>query len=251
MRMRQSLGLALALARAGFREKNEGSYLGVLWYLIGPLSMFIVLLLVFSDRVGQGIPNYPAYLLLGLVIFSFFRKATLESSKAIVSSRGLIKSMNFPRESLVFSVVLKTLFSHAFEMVLFAALLVYMNAPLIGLLAYPVLLAFFCLFVCGACLLLSALSVHLADMDNIWSFLSYLLWLGTPIFYSIGGQAKLLAVSLINPMYYFITIARDIMIYARMPEWWLLAGMVAYSIAFFAAGMLVFGRLKGKFAEMV
>ena len=55
--------------------------------------------------------------------------------------------------------------------------------------------------------MLSALSVHFTDIENIWSFVSYILWLGTPIFYSIGGQTKLLYVSMLNPMYYFITVS--------------------------------------------
>ena len=52
-------------------------------------------------------------------------------------------------------------------------------------------------------------------------------------------------------MYYFITIARDLIIYVRMPELWMILIAVFYSLAFLFVGMLIFNRLNGKFAELI
>ncbi len=245
------LYLSLALAKARFKERNEGSYLGIFWYLLNPLFMFILLLLIFSDRLGREIPLYPLYLLVGIIIFNLFQKATVESTKVIRENSWFIKSINFPRETLIGSIVLKTLFSHIFEIILFMVFLSIFKAPLTGIIFYPFILVFFCVFIYGISLILSSITVYLIDLDNIWAFVSRLIWLGTPIFYSIGGQTRLFYVNLFNPIYYFITITREIIIYGKTPQAWMILGAIGYSLLFFIIGIFIFNRLKTKFAELI
>lgn len=248
---KKTLNLSLALAKAEFKLRNEGTYLGIFWYLLNPLLMFLVLLAVFSNRLGAHIPHYPLYLLLGIIIFNFFRQATLESTKIIDENRWLIKSINFSRQTLVSSLVLKTLFSHTFEIILFIIFLFIFNAPLHGIIFYPLILFLLLVFIYGASLILSSLAVYFVDLDNIWMFFSFLLWFATPIFYSIESQGWLFRLNLANPLYYFITIARDLIIYTKTPEIWIILGALFYSLLFLGVGLLVFNRLKKKFAEMI
>jgi lipopolysaccharide transport system permease protein len=251
MSKKHALELSLSLAKAGFKERNEGSYLGIFWYLLNPLLLFLLLLLVFSDRVGANIPSYPLYLLLGIIMFNFFQKTTIESTKLIRENRWIIKSINFPRGSLISSIVLKNLFSHLFEIILFIIFLLFFKVPLRGIIFYPFILVVFCIFIFGTSLILSALAVYFTDLENIWTFAARLIWLGTPIFYTVGGQTRLAFVSLFNPMYYFITIARDVTVYAKMPQPWMMIGAMGYSLLFLIIGLFIFNRLKTKFAEMV
>lgn len=251
-KIKSILGLSLSLAKAGFKLRNEGSYLGVLWYLLNPLFMFGLLFLIFANRLGTEIPNYPLYLLLGVIMFNFFQQATTEATKTIIQEyRLFIKSINFPRESLLGAIVLKTLFSHLFEIILFIIFLLIFKNSLIGIISYPIILLFFCFFAFGVSLILAALTVYFIDLENIWLFASKLIWLATPIFYAVEGQTRLFYVNLFNPMYYFITIARELIIYTRIPELWTILGGIAYSLFFLLIGLLIFNKLKVKFAEMV
>jgi len=244
--------LSFQLAKAGFKLRNEGSYLGILWYLLNPLLLFLLLLFVFSDRLGSNITSYPLYMLLGIILFNFFQNATTESTRTIIRDySGIIKSINFPKESLIGSLVLKTLFSHIFEIILFIVFLLIFKSSLVGLIFYPIILFFFCVFVFGTCLIFSSLTVYFIDLESVWAFASRLIWLGTPIFYAIGGQTRLFYINLLNPLYYFITISREIMIYSKMPELWVIFGAVFYSLLFLLAGMIIFNKLKIKFAEMI
>lgn len=245
------LGLSFQLAMAGFKQRNEGSYLGIFWYLLGPLLTFGLLLAVFSTRLGNNIQNYPLYLLSALIMFNLFQFATTESSKIVSLYRGIIKSINFDLETTVGATVLKALFSHIFEVVVFAAVMIFFNVSLKGLLFYPFILVVFIIFIFGISLILASLTVYFTDLENIWIFVSRLLWLATPIFYAIGGQDKLFALNLFNPMYYFITVSRDLLIYGKMPELWLIQGMIFYSFISLFIGVFIFNSLKGKFAEMI
>jgi len=244
--------LSFQIAKVEFKLRNEGSYLGVLWYLLNPALMFVLLLAIFNDRLGGDIQHYPLYLLLGIIMFNFFQSVTAESTRTIIREHHyLIKSIDFPRESLIVAVVLKNLFSHFLEIALFAIVTLILGANPLPIIYYLPVLALLAAFVFGSSLILASLTVYFVDLGNIWDFALKLIWLGTPIFYSIGGQTRLFWANLANPMYYFITLARDLVVYGRTPDWWLPLGAIAWTIASFAVGIIVFGKLKIKFAELI
>jgi ABC-type polysaccharide/polyol phosphate export permease len=163
----------------------------------------------------------------------------------------IIKSINFSREALVLSVLLKNLFSHFFELLLFGVALLFFKVSLIGILYYFILLIFFCFFIFGFSAILVALTVYFVDLENIFNFGTRILWLATPIFYSIGGQTRLFYLNLLNPIYFFITAAREMIIYNSFPEMWIVAGITGYSLIFFVTGLVIFEKLKAKFTELI
>ena len=244
-------GLSLSLAKVRFKLRNEGTWLGVLWYLLAPLLTFILLLGIFTDRLGQNIPNYPLYLLLGIIMFNYFSKISSESVKILRSNSGIIKSLNFPRESLIGSVVLQALFSHIFIIIILLLFLLFFNIPIKMIIFYPLVLFIFSIFAFGFALILSSLAVYFFDLDNIWTFASTLIWFATPIFYAVEGQTRLGILNFFNPLYYYITIARDIIIYMKIPELIILLGGIFYSLIFLLIGLLIFNKLKPKFAELI
>ena len=245
-------GLSFQLAKAEFKLKNEGSYLGILWYLLNPLLTFALLFLIFSNRLGTTIPLYPLYLLLGIVMFNLFQSTTLESTKAILHEHSrLIKSINFKRESLIISIALKNLFSHFFEVLLFLCLLILLGNGFIWIVWYIPILFFFMLFIISASLFLSSLTVFFVDLDNVWNFAVRLIWFGTPLFYTIDSQTWLSNLNALNPLYYFISMTRDIVIYHITPDLSLIWGVLGFSLASILLGLLVFKKLNRKIAELV
>lgn len=247
----QTLRLMIAFALIGFKLRNEGSYLGLLWYLLNPILTFLLLLLIFQKPLGNSIPNYPLYLLMGVMMFNFFQLVTTESTKVVNNYRGVIRSIYFPREVLIGQLVFKTFLSHMFEMLLYVFLMIFFQIPLWGLLYYPFILLFLSLFTLGVSFALCALTVYISDLENVWSFASRLLWFATPIFYTAQEIPGISVLNMLNPMYYFITIARDTIIYQHSPEPFLILGMVGYSITSLLFGLWIFTHLKAKFAEMI
>ncbi len=244
------LRLSWHLAIVDFNLKNERNYLGNLWYLLNPLFLFLVLFLIFADRLGGAIPSYPSYLVVGILMFNFFVKTTTESTGAILGN-NVIKSFSFKKEALVLSVILRNIFSHIFEAIVFFVILLFLGVPWYGIFIYIPFLFFLTLFVYGVALFLSAVTVYFTDLGNIWQFFMTILWFGTPIFYAIGEQTRLFLFNLLNPLYYFITAARDSIIYAKIPEPWILAGIVVYPLLAFIIGNETFKKLKHKFADML
>ncbi|MFA6215859.1 MAG: ABC transporter permease [Patescibacteria group bacterium] len=249
--LKKFLALSLALAKAEFKLRNEGSYLGIFWYLLNPILTFSLLLLIFSKQLGSEITDYPLYLLTGIVTFNLFSQITTQATKVIKTNRWLIKSVKFPPESLVSGVTLTGLFSHLFEVFLLFILAMAFQNNLTGFIFYPFLLLLFCIFIYGLSLILAALSVHFADLENIWIFFSRLVWFATPIFYTIDHQTILFKLNLFNPLYYFITLFRQVIIYNQIPASFLAAGAISYTLISLVIGQIIFNRLKPKFAEKI
>jgi len=250
-KIKNILTLSFVLAKVKFKLKNEGSYLGIFWYLLNPILTFSLLFLIFNDRLGNDINQYPLYLLLGIIIFNFFQSTTLESARNIQEDKNIIKSIKFPIISLLFAVLFKNIFSHFFEIVLFLIVCVFFEVHIIGIFCYILLLIPLCCFVFGVCLILSSLNVYFTDIEKIWNFFVRILWLATPIFYSIGGQTKLFYLNLFNPMYYFITISRNIIIYNKAFDVLYFLVALGYSLLFLLLGLVIFNKLKVKFAELI
>lgn len=251
MKFKRFWAQSLALARVQIKLRHENSLLGIFWYLLNPLLMFSLLLTIFSIRAGNQIENYPIYLILGLIIFGFFSQATIEATKIIRINSSLIRSVNFSKSALVNSLVLKTLFSHIFEIILLTIIIIIFNGSLIGLIFYPLVLILLSLFTYGISLIFASLAVYFTDIEGIWTFASRLIWLGTPIFYAIEGQTKLFYLNILNPLYYFITITREIIINLNMPSPWIILGCIAYTLLSLIIGLTIFNSLKNKMAEKI
>lgn len=248
---KKTFGLGFSLASYDFKLRNEGSYLGIFWYLLNPILLFALLLFVFSQNLGIAIENYPLYLLIGIIMFNFFSSTVMGSTKTIIENAGIIKAMNFPRESLILAKVLRVVFSHVFEIIILVVILLFFDFSIKWVLFYPIILLFFVLFVLGFSFLLSSLTVYFIDLDNVWAFASSLFWFGTPIFYAIEKGTMLYYFNLLNPLYYFIIITREFLIYNRFPELWMILIAGIFGLSFLIIGLFLFSKLKFKFAELI
>ncbi|MBP7708087.1 ABC transporter permease [Candidatus Pacearchaeota archaeon] len=251
MGLPKKLEPSFILAKANFKSRVEGSYLGVLWYLLNPLIMFFFLYSIFSTRLGNSIENYAAYLLIGIVLFNFFQAVTMESCRCLILNANIIKSLKFRRSCFIEAIVIKNVYSHIFEIILVFIILVIFKQNTVAFLFYPVLFILFIFFVYGVSLFLSAVTVYIVDLENIWSFATKILFFVTPIFYSIGPQNKLAWVNSLNPLYYFIELFRQVVVYGKLPALSIILFCLCSSIIFLIVGLILFKKLNRRLPELI
>src|SRR5438128_7858860 len=120
--------LIAALTVRDLKARYRGSILGFFWSLANPLLLLGVYTVVFTIFFPQQVvKNYPLFLFAGILPWTFFSAAVLESTNAITANAGLIKKVMFPAEALPLVVVLSHLVHFALAIpILFAALLIFM-----------------------------------------------------------------------------------------------------------------------------
>ena len=96
--------ILLNLVRKELKVKYTASVLGAVWSILNP----IVFLAVFSfvTRVLQNqIPDFPVFLLSGLLAWNLFSAALLQGSRSVIDNANLVKKVAFPREILPLSAI--------------------------------------------------------------------------------------------------------------------------------------------------
>lgn len=246
---RQLIGSAVIIARSLFKLRVEGSYLGILWYLLEPLTLFAILLTI-RGIIGSGIEHYPAYLIIGLILFNFFRKTTQAAANCINANSNLITGLNTRPELFVLASFALGVFIHLFEVIIIAGVLYFTGLPLIYLALYGFVFMIFAPFALAFCFFLASIGVYVNDIDNLWAVLTRLVWFATPIFYKPVLKIPF-NFNAVNPLYHFITFTRDMVIYHRMPDMLNFLYVGIFSALVLLLGYTVFRRLEVHFAERI
>ena len=250
-RLRRQANFVYEMTKTSIKLQNEHSYLGLFWYLLGPALLFSILLFVFSGRLGLSIERYPLYLLLGIISWDFFSAATGRAMGVFVQNAGIIKALPVPLNMLVISTVMHSLLSHAAELALFVAVAAYFDVIphlLFIVLFLPVLLLGF-LFALGMSFAVASLYVFMRDLNQIWSVLTRAWWFATPIFYAPTATGLGAKVSLWNPLYYIMHISRELLIYERIPAFWLYQNLTLFACGSLVVGYAMFHHFRPRFAE--
>lgn len=226
------------LVSRDFKTKYKRSILGVFWSFLNPLLMMIVQYFVFSTIFSADIPNYPSYLLIGVVCFNFFTEACGMSLSSVLGNASLITKVYVPKYVYPLTRVLSSVINLEISLIPLILVCLFTGVQF----QKSAILAFFFLFCLvvfsyGLSLLLSAAMVFFRDMQFLWNVLSMIWMYATPIFYpeSILPE-NFRFVLTINPLYYFIQNTRLCILNEISPE-----PMAYLQCMLIALGMLLVG----------
>lgn len=171
-----------------FKLRYQGSVLGYAWSVLKPLFLFLILYVVFDYifALGKGVPHYPVYLLLGIVLWTFFAEATQLGLQSIVGRGDLIRKINFPKYIIVVSGTVSSLINLGFNLVV-VLLFVALNGVHLSfesLLIIPLIVELY-IFSLGVAFFLAALNVKLRDVGYLWEIFMQGAFYATPVLYPL------------------------------------------------------------------
>lgn len=237
------------LVSRDFKTKYKRSALGMAWSFLNPLLTMSVQYVVFSTLFQSDIPNYPVYLLSGIVFFNFFNEAVSMGMTSITGNASLIKKVYMPKYIYPVSRILSSLVNFALAIIpLLLVMLITGTAftPALLLLIFDML----CLlgFVTGMSLLLTTAMTFFQDTQFLWGVVSMMWMYLTPLFYPESIiPAQFLTVYHMNPMYQYITFARICIIDGVSPEPMAYLWCILSSVVVLGLGILTFKRHQDKF----
>ena len=251
--------LIAALTARDLKARYRGSILGFFWSLANPLLLLGVYTLVFTRFFPQQVVKpYPLFLFAGILPWTFFSAAILESTVSISANAGLIKKVMFPAEALPLVVVLSHLvhFALAIPILLIATLIFVLMGQAtmsVTILLVPVLMIVQTFFVAGIAMTVSSASVLFRDLRDIITNLMQLGFFITPIIYLIDriDSRALRALLRLNPMTPFVIGYQHILFFGTLPSLSDTLLMLAYAFVSIATGFFVFERLRDTLAEAI
>jgi ABC-2 type transport system permease protein len=209
--------LLAELVRTDFKLRYQGSVLGYAWSLLRPLFMFLILYMVFTKfiKLGDTIPHYPIYLLLGIVLWQFFVDMTTQSLGSIVGRGDLIRKIRIPRWMIVISSSISALINLALNLVVVGVLMA-INQVGLGMAAFllPIALVEIYIFSLGVSLILATMYVKYRDLSFIWEVMIQAGFYLTPIIYplSIITSLSMRRLLLLSPVAQATQDARNVIV---------------------------------------
>jgi ABC-2 type transport system permease protein len=227
--------------------------------------MFAILYLVFTQvfKIGGSVPNFPIYLLLGIVLWGFFTEMTGLSLSAVVARGDLIRKIRIPRWMIIVSASIGALINFSLNLVVVGILALVSGMDLLITSLYvPLFIVLIYLFALGLSLILSALYVKYRDISHLWDVILQAGFYATPIIYPVTVSENLitnetlLKVLYINPIATAVQGARNAFVTSEtltIGEVWgssyAILMPIAVVIFFLLAGILYFKSQAKDFAE--
>jgi ABC-type polysaccharide/polyol phosphate export permease len=246
-------GLAWTLVRTDFKTRYHGSIGGFLWALLKPLSMFLVLLAVFS-YVFASEPQYRLDLIIGLFLYEFFQDATKSGLLSLRAKSYLLTKARFPSWVIVLASASNAVITLVvFSVVLLAFLALSGRAPSPAAAAlYAVYLIHFIAIVAGFSLAASVLFMKYRDLHQVWEVVSHAGFFVAPIIYPIGILPEQVHAYLyLWPPTPVILFARSVLVDGQVPSALANALLTLETGAILGAGALIYRAYASRVPEYV
>ena len=245
--------LVKEMAAQDFKIKYQKTRLGLLWAVIGPLVIVSTLSVAFTIVMRIDVPYPQLFVVLGMVLWSFFSETTNLSMTAIESRLDMMGKINFPKWTVIMSSTINSLITFVITMAVFFVMMLVIRVEfLFWMILAPLYLAELVLFITGVCFLLPALCIKRRDVAHIWTLVTTIgFWL-TPIIYQQSDVPQpFQRFYYFNPMARLINEIRDSLLYGKLHP--LSENLVTFCMCFgvFAVGVWFFRLRSPLFAEVV
>ena len=237
------------LVARDLKIKYRKSVLGYLWSILNPLLMMTILTLVFSNMFRFDIENYPVYLLTGQLMFTFFAESTNMAMNSILSGAALIKKVYLPKYIFPISRVISSFTTMIFSLLALLIVMIVTDSEFhLTIIILPLVLIYVFIFSIGISLILSTIIVFFRDTQYLYGVLLTALNYLTPIFYPVNILPDWLKeIMVFNPMYNFIEMFRNIMIYGRWPEVTEHCICILFAVGTLMLGIYIFKKKQNNF----
>ena len=245
------------LVRRELRQKYKGSALGVAWYLINPLVLMGAYYLMFGLIFKlDDIPDYPLFLMVGLVVWIFFSQSVLSAAPSLLEQGALVRKARFPRATIPGAVVTVHMVTFLVILALLAVVTMAFRGTLdVALLLLPPVLACLYAFTLGLALTVSILHAYFRDVAPILSAALLPWFFISPIFFRIDSITSRDAYRHLlewgNPIAPFITAVRDIIYGGVVPDAAVLGYVAAAAALMLLGGKWLFDRMQDELAVVV
>ena len=160
--------LVFQMARRDILTRYKRSVLGVAWTMLNPLGTMLILTIAFSRAFGAT-QGYAAYLLSGLIAWTFFAQTTNAAISHLVWGGGLLHRIYVPRTVFAISAIGTGMVNLCLSILPVLVVMLVTGVTIRWTLLFvPVSMLLLALFALGVGLLVSAVAVYFTDVAEMY-----------------------------------------------------------------------------------
>jgi len=173
------------LVRREISARYSGSFLGLIWSYINPLSQLFIYWFVMQKIIGRGGENFAVHVFSAIVVVHFFTETFNAGTRSIVRNKAIVRKMAMPTEMFPVASMLVSLYHVGPQLlILMAVCLPYGWAPdPWGMLAFALALAISMVLGTALALLFSAANVFFRDWASAVNIMTNFVRFGAPMIY--------------------------------------------------------------------
>jgi len=174
------------LVRREIAARYQGSFLGMIWSYINPLTQFLMFYIVIGVIIGlRNIENFGVHMFAGLIVVTFFSETFNAGTRSIRRNKGLVSKMAVPREMFPVASMMVSAFHLGPQLIILATaclLLGWVPDP-VGMAALVLALVMIMILGTGLALMFSVANVFFQDVGNAINVLTNFVRFGVPMIY--------------------------------------------------------------------
>jgi lipopolysaccharide transport system permease protein len=243
--------LVWTLIRTDFKVRYHGTAGGFVWALLKPLTMFVLLMAVFSFLFGSD-PNYKLDLIIGLFLWDFFAESTKAGLISLHAKGFLLTKARCPSWILVVTSISNAVFTlAAFTVVIVVFLTGAGRAPTLGGIAlFLIYCTALALIVIGFSLGASGIFLRYRDLNQVWDVMIQAGFFVAPIIYPLRILPERFHFYLyLWPPTAVIEFSRDVLVRSALPTATAHLSLAIVTAVSLGLGSMLFRRLAPRAAE--
>ena len=206
-------------ARAQVSASNNQNALGMGWVVLNPTLNAMVYWLIFGKILGQSaaIPNYIAFVVIGVFTMEFFAQCLSSGTNAITGNLGLVRALQFPRAVLPMTIVYREFLEQLVAIgVMIGVVLLTAEWPSPSWLLFPLIVALQVMFCLSIAFVAARIGNAVQDFKNfvpfiarVWLMLSGAVFALQPFLEDAPAWMANLLVS--NPAFSYLELSRHVL----------------------------------------
>lgn len=235
-----------ALVKLDLQLRYRRSFLGIGWSLLNPIAMTVVFTVVFSGLLGTT-EEYAPYLLTGLAVWAFLRDSTVVGCRALLANENYIRQSPLPYGLYTLRTVLGQGIHSLIALGVALGLVLFLRPgpdaalerlAVVWVVIPGLILAFLAAWAVAT--ITAFANVYFHDIQHLLEVGAQIMFFATPLMY---GPSQLINKGLgwfvnINPVYLFLQLIRDPIVYGTVPgtELFVTATVLTAALIGLAAG---------------
>lgn len=157
----------------------------MVWTVLIPAGTACIYFVIFNFVFQVRIPNYPLFILSGLIPWTFFNTSVISSIESLVGNFQLLNKVPLPTPSLPLSETMTQFLNLILSLPILLVAMLILHVPLAWpALQYPILIGFLFLITYAIGLALSLLYVYFRDLKHLVALIMQFWFYLTPVMYS-------------------------------------------------------------------
>lgn len=238
-------------------HQNRGMLLGNLWMILSPLLDGLLYFFIFSVilHISRGIPNYPGYLVIGVLMFSFSARCITSGASSLHEGRALVQAFSFPRAALPLATLLRQTISTIPVLVAVLVLVLAISPDAVGpyWVMVPLVFLLHAWLNVGVTLIVARWGALFPDIRQLLTYFVRLLMYASAVIFgldrfgdAIPGSRPIMEA---NPLYILLSMYRDVLLYDTLPLASTWGTLSLWAFALSVAGMIYFWRAEVRYGR--